>query len=65
MTKIIFEVDRDINEAYREDNWVEVEREGDKERRETGRDEREGKKYVMQFKSVLRIRQINVNPECR
>ena len=47
MTKIIFEVDRDINEAYREDNWVEIENEGDIARRQTDRDEREGKQYVM------------------
>ena len=47
MTKIILEVDRDINEAYREDNWVEIENEGDIARRKTDMDEREGKKYVM------------------
>ena len=40
-------MDRDKNEAYREDNWVEIENEGDIARRQTDRDERKSKKYVM------------------
>ena len=37
LTKIILEMDRDINEAYQEDNWVEIGREEDTARRQTDR----------------------------